>query len=52
MAIEIELGRGKNKSNSLKHILGSVINATISGSIGIVVVDKNTSKKVLEFTII
>jgi hypothetical protein len=46
LAIEIELGRGKNKSNSLKHILGSVINASISGSIGIIVVDSDTSKKV------
>ena len=46
LAIEIELGRSKKSSNSLKHLLGSIINASVTGSIGIVVTDKNTEKKV------
>jgi hypothetical protein len=46
MAIEIELGRNNGSSNSLKHILGSLINATVSGSIGIMITDSNTDKKV------
>ncbi len=46
LAIEIELGGGTKKSNSLKHIFGSVVNASVSGAIGIVVVNEHTSKKV------
>lgn len=46
LAIEIELGRNNKSSNSLKHILGSIINATVSGSIGIVITDSNTEEKV------
>jgi len=46
LAIEIEFGSNKKTSNSLKHILGSIINASVTGSIGIIVTDKNTAKKV------
>jgi len=46
LAIEIELGSNKKSSNSLKHILGSIINASVSGSIGIVITDTFTVKKV------
>jgi hypothetical protein len=46
LAIEIELSSNEKSSNSLKHILGSIINASVTGSIGIIITDKNTSKKV------
>jgi len=46
LAIEIELSGSRKSSNSLKHILGSIINASVTGSIGIVVTDKNTKNKV------
>ena len=39
LAIEIELGSNKKTSNSLKHVLGSIVNASVSGSIGIVITD-------------
>ncbi|MFA5629341.1 MAG: hypothetical protein WC958_03720 [Dehalococcoidales bacterium] len=46
LAIEIELG-GKNRScNSSKHILGSIINASVNGAIGIVIYDTSTRGKV------
>jgi hypothetical protein len=46
LAIEIELGSNKKSSNSSKHILGSMINASATGSLGIVIFDKNTKNKV------
>jgi hypothetical protein len=46
LAIEIELGSSRKTSNSLKHILGSIINASVTGSIGIVITDKSTKNKV------
>jgi len=46
LAIEIELGSNKKSSNSLKHILGSIINASVTGSIGIVITDTYTKNKV------
>jgi hypothetical protein len=45
LAIEIEFS-GKKHSNSLKHILGSMINASVTGSIGIIITDSGTEKKV------
>lgn len=44
LAIEIELGNNKSTSNSSKHILGSLINASVTGSIGIVITDCNKRK--------
>ena len=45
LAIEIEFS-GKKHSNSLKHIFGSMINASVNGSIGIIITDSNTKNKV------
>ena len=45
LAIEIEFS-GKKHSNSLKHIFGSMINASVNGSIGIVITDSSVKKKV------
>jgi hypothetical protein len=46
LAIEIELGRNRTICNSSKHILGSIINASVTGSIGVVITDQNTFDKV------
>lgn len=46
LAIEIEFGGNNRSCNSLKHILGSIINASVSGALGIVIYDTHTREKV------